>query len=211
MIIIDVEIEKAIPPKPGEFRDPLIQYCEGWRDFKGMGITCVCTYNFHTHLSRVFLEEDLSDLQRFLADQPTSGFNTRRFDLPLLAEHGVQVDQSKHYDILESIWIALKLDPDRFVPSTHGGWSLDSVCEGSFGLRKSGNGAMAPVWWQQGWRGRVIDYCLRDVWLEAYLLRHIVESGKVLNGRGNSVNPIVPLHLLFPAGKQPMEAVERAR
>jgi len=185
MLVIDVEIEKAIPPRPGEFRDPTIAYCEGWRDFHGMGVTCVCTYELETNLSRVFLIEDLEDLQQYLAGKPTSGFNTRRFDLPLLAVHGVTVDQAQHYDVLESIWIAKNLDPDNFVYSTHGGWSLDAVCEGTFGERKSGNGAMAPIWWQQGQKGRVIDYCLRDVWLEAKLLRHVIEHHKVTNGREN--------------------------
>lgn len=184
MIILDVEIEKAIPPRPGEFRDSTIQYCEGWRDFANMGVTCVCTYELDTHLSRVFLIEDLPDLQKYLAGKATSGFNTCRFDLPLLAHHGVTVDQSKHYDVLEKIWVTLGLDPDHFVYATHGGWSLDAVCEASFGEKKSGNGAMAPVWWQQGQKGRVIDYCLRDVWLEAKLIAYIMEGDRAItNGR----------------------------
>lgn len=197
MIILDVEIEKAIPPRPHEIREPGIEYCEGWRDFKGMGVTCVCTYELQTHLSRTFLIEDLEDLQRYLAGKPTSGFNTRRFDLPLLAEHGVTVDQAQHYDMLEAIWVAQGLDPDVFVYSTHGGWSLDAVCEASFSHCKSGNGAMAPIWWQKGQRGRVIDYCLRDVWLEARLLQHVIETGRVTNG-ARTVSLQAPLDLIFP-------------
>lgn len=179
MIIIDVEILKAIPPRPNEIREPGIEYCAGWRDFENMGITVVCTYEADTHLSRAFLVEDLGELAVYLHKKPTAGFNTRRFDLPLLSAHGVDVDQSQHYDILEQIWLAQGLDPDNFVYATHGGWSLDAVCEATLGCKKSGNGAMAPIWWQKGRKGRVIDYCLRDVWLEATLLNEIEQSGGV--------------------------------
>jgi hypothetical protein len=182
LIVLDVEILKAIPPRPHEIREPDIEYCAGWRDFANMGVTVVCTYEMDTHLSRTFLEEDLGDLAVYLHGKPTSGFNTRRFDLPLLHEHGVDVDQAQHYDILESIWVAQRLDPDHFVYATHGGWSLDAVCEATLGVKKSGNGAMAPIWWQKGQRGRVIDYCLRDVWLEAKLLRHATDVGQVTTG-----------------------------
>lgn len=196
MIIIDVEIEKAIPPRNHlEPCLPDIEYCEGWRDFKGMGITCVCTYDLRTNLSRAFLRENMQELPAYLAGEATAGFNTRRFDMPLLAEHGVTVDGERHYDILESIWIALGLDPDNFVPRTHGGWSLDVVCYHTLGHRKSGDGASAPIWWQRGLRGRVVDYCLRDVWLEARLLQHIIDEQCVLRA-DERVDLRVPDHLL---------------
>jgi hypothetical protein len=183
MIVLDVEIEKAIL---GRGESPLqgIEYCGGWRDFKGMGIACVCTFDMRTKLSRVFLKDELAELGSYLHGQHTAGFNTRRFDLQLLSEHGVQVNPGAtdlmHYDILEQIWVALGLDPDRFVPATHGGWSLDNVCDSTLHEKKSGHGALAPVWWQQGKHGKVIDYCLRDVWLEARLLRYIIDNRHVL-------------------------------
>lgn len=169
MIIIDVEIKKAIRSK-NEAVIEGIEYCDGWRDFANMGVACACTYDVATNLSRVFYEEELADLQAYIAGKTTAGFNTRRFDLPLLEHHGVTVeDQASHFDILESIWMAQGLDPDDFNWKTHGGWSLDNIMQSTFGLGKSGSGAMAPVWWQQGKRGKVVDYCLRDVWLEAQL------------------------------------------
>jgi hypothetical protein len=48
MIIVDIEILKAIP-KSGEALIPGIEYCAGWRDFENMGITVVCTYEMETH------------------------------------------------------------------------------------------------------------------------------------------------------------------
>lgn len=186
MIVIDVEIVKGIL---GRDEQPLedIQYCGGWRDFAGMGVSVACTFDLRTRLSRCFFEEELAELQSYVAGKPTAGFNTRRFDLPLLAHYGVSVDQGQHFDVLESIWLALGLNPDRFEGRTHGGWSLDAVMQGTFGLSKSGHGAMAPVWWQRGQRGKVIDYCLRDVWLEGRLVEHALSGATLINTQGGTV------------------------
>lgn len=179
MIVLDVEIKLAILGRDEEPR-PGIRYCGGWRDFANMGCAVACTYDTTTHLTRVFLEKQLPELQRYLDDEvATGGFNTRRFDLQLLEHHGIKVDQVQHYDALEEIWKAMGLNPDRFEPRTHGGWSLDAICDATFGLKKSGHGAMAPVWWQTGERGRVVDYCCRDVWLEAKLIKHMLNGGVV--------------------------------
>lgn len=189
MLIIDVEIKKAILGR-GEEPIPDIEYCQGWRDFAGMGISCVCTYDTATHLSRCFLEEDLQAFTTYVHGQPTAGFNTRRFDLPLLAANGgwPQPDGVPHYDMLEQIWIALGLNPDKFYYKTHGGWSLDAICQATLGIAKTGHGALAPVWWQQGRRGKVIDYCLNDVHMEGQLLLHIIYGGLVRNAAGHAVH-----------------------
>jgi hypothetical protein len=152
-----------------------------------MGIACVCTYDTTTGLSRVFLEEDLGELAVYLYKKPTAGFNTKRFDNLLLAEHGVDVAPvidgvpTPHYDMLEEIWVALGLNPDKFNPKTHGGWGLDAVCQATLGIAKTGHGALAPVWWQQGKRGKVIDYCLNDCNIEGRLLQWIIRHGWVTN------------------------------
>jgi hypothetical protein len=182
MLILDCEIKKAILGR-GETPIPGIEYCQGWKDFEGMGISVVCTYDTESHLTRVFLEEDFAELSDYIEGKPTAGFNTKRFDLPLLAQHGI-VDASghveQHYDILEQIWVAQGFNPDKFNPETHGGWGLDAVCQATLGIAKTGHGALAPVWWQQGRRGKVIDYCLNDVWMEGSLLNHIIQHGYVL-------------------------------
>jgi hypothetical protein len=179
MIVLDVEIKKAILGR-GEAAIEGIDYCNGWRDFPNMGISCVCTYDMGTHLSRVFLEEDFQALTLYLDGKRTAGFNTRRFDNPLLAAHGIEIDEARHYDMLEQIWVVQGFDPDKFYYKTHGGWGLDAVCDATLGIRKTGHGALAPVWWQQGRRGKVIDYCLNDVWMEATLLAWIIQHGWVI-------------------------------
>ena len=184
-IIIDVEIAKAIL---GRNETPIegIEYCRGWKDFENMGIACVCVYDTDTHLSRVFFEEDLYALANYLHGKPTAGFNTRRFDLLLLAHNyrNPPLDDwakayEPHYDMLEAIWVAQGLDPDKFYWKTHGGWGLDAVCKATLGIAKTGHGALAPVWWQRGKISKVVDYCLNDVWMEGQLLMHIMNGGLV--------------------------------
>jgi hypothetical protein len=177
MIIFDVEIKKGIL---GRHETPIegIEYCGGWRDFENMGVACVCTFDMVSNLSRVFTTSRLQELEGYLATASTGGFNTKRFDIPCLAAHGVAVDTTYHYDALEQIWKKLGLDETAF-SSLHAGWGLDAIMQATFGLAKSGHGAMAPVWWQQGHHSKVIDYCLNDVWLEAKLCRHMRGGGTV--------------------------------
>jgi hypothetical protein len=196
MIVLDVEIKKAICGR-GEEKLPGIEYCGGWGDRKGMGVAVVCTYDLETDLSRVFFEQDLVELEDYLTGKVTAGFNTWKFDLPLLGEHGmVNFVQwgylEQHFDALREIWIALGVDPDNWTPHGHGSWKLDNIMEATFGLKKSGDGAMAPIWWQQGNVRRVVDYCLRDVWLEAKLVTHLLEGRPVSNEVGKKPWLVVP-------------------
>lgn len=190
MKIIDVEIKKGIL---GRNDVPIegIEYCGGWRDFANMGISVVCVYEIDTSLTRVFLQQDFDELREYVREGATGGFNTRGFDLPLLAYHGIYVDESSHFDALWRIWETLGLNPTRFDFRTHGGWSLDNVMTATFGLAKSGHGAMAPVWWQQGKRGKVIDYCCRDVWLEGKLISHILAGKPVFKDQSDHAEAVV--------------------
>lgn len=184
MLIIDIEIKKAIPDRRG-LQQAGIEYCQGWTDYTGMGIACICTYDLDSNRSRVFLEKDLARFVEYAKEHSNEcgGFNTRRFDLRLLKAHGVDIDNEAHYDALERIWLQCGLNPDRFAPATHGGWGLDAVMQATFGIGKSGSGAEAPIWWQSGQRGRVVDYCLHDVWLEAMLIRHML-AGRPIKAHG---------------------------
>lgn len=213
MIIVDVEIKKAILGR-GEVPIEGIEYCAGWRDFAGMGISVGCTYDTDTHLSRCFLEEDMNALACYLHGKHTAGFNTKRFDIPLLmTAGGINIADlgSQHYDMLEQIWVALGLNPDKFNPHTHGGWELDAVCKATLGIAKTGHGAMAPVWWQQGQHGKVIDYCLNDVWMEGQLLLHIMAGNPVRNAAGHVVQVARPQFPVSHAVEEPPSKVAEAQ
>lgn len=107
------------------------------------------------------------------------GFNNIRFDNAVIAatkEIGLAIAEERCYDILREVWAATGLGPD-FDRKTHGGYGLDAMCATNFGSKKSGNGALAPVLWQKGQIGEVIDYCLNDVRLTKQLFDKILKDG----------------------------------
>ena len=61
------------------------------------------------------------------------------------------------------------------------GYGLDACCNANGIGSKTGNGALAPIDWQQGRIGSVIDYCLQDIKLTEQLFRIILGYGWILN------------------------------
>jgi len=180
MIIYDIEIRKAVPPNYGA---PLadVEYCDGWNDHAGMGVAVLCAYDYKTDRTRVFCSDNLVEFGNLIASQEcVVGFNNHRFDDRILEAAGIQIAPGKSYDILQEIWRALDLGPD-FRPATHGGYSLDALCRANFNTSKQGDGADAPVRWQRGQIGSVIDYCLHDIHLTKKLLDRIIRAGVLAN------------------------------
>lgn len=173
-IIYDIEIARAIPDR-GKPPEPDIHYCEGWTDYAGMGIACLVAYDSQSGRYRVFCEDNKQEFKYLLERaQLVAGFNHINFDnRVLLASWGFEVPATSQYDILQEIWIANGLDPTRFNPRTHGGFGLDACSEKNFGTKKSGNGALAPIDWQRGKVGSVIDYGINDVVLTKALFDRI--------------------------------------
>jgi len=185
MLIYDCEIIKAIEDKRHPKQEG-IEYCDGWQDHANMGISCVCCYDYDTGRYRVFLNDNDEgwDLLQYAFNHnsgPLVGFNNIGFDNKLLRANEFVVDDSHCYDILQQIWVADNLTPEFHYPS-HIGYSLDAVLSANFpNLQKSGHGALAPVLWQQGRLGQVIDYCLEDIRLTKKVLDKILKTGRLLN------------------------------
>jgi hypothetical protein len=165
-IVYDCEIEKAIPDRR-EALLPGIEYCGGWRDFQGMGISVITTYDRSNGQSRIFLKDNLPEFVK-LANNPNNrmlGFNNRNFDDQLVATIGATIQPERSVDLLRAIWVTKGLDPSVFNPRTHGGYGLNACARTNLGEEKSGTGVLAPIEWQRGNRGAVIDYCMRDTLL----------------------------------------------
>jgi len=122
MIIYDCEIFAGIESKP-EKRFDDIQYCNGWRDFEGMGLTVVGVYDYWEDRYRVFMEDNFHDFMAMLISQnaPFVGFNSIPFDNQLLRANGFVLDDVNCYDILREVWVAAGLGPE-FKISTHTGY-----------------------------------------------------------------------------------------
>ena len=167
-LIYDIEIIRAIPNRNGERQEGIL-YCDGWQDHKNMGISVIGCYDYTEQRYRVFCQDNFDKFIDATQGKVLVGFNSIPFDNAVInATMGLEMPENRCYDLLREIWKASGL-PAQFSPKTHGGFGLDAMCETNFGTRKTGNGALAPVLWQQGKIGEVIDYCLNDIALTKQL------------------------------------------
>ena len=162
-LIYDIEIVRAIPDRKAT-RLPGIEYCDGWTDYANMGISVIGAYDYADDRYRVFLEDNLLEfVDLAMGRDILVSYNGIHFDNRVI-EHttGIVFPDVKCYDILIELWAAAGLGPE-FNYRTHGGYTLDAVSRANGGSPKSGSGALAPVLWQRGRHGEVINYCLSDV------------------------------------------------
>lgn len=188
-VVVDVEIQKTIEETPG-----------GWDATDKLGVACACLWEYRGSRMRVYGPDDVQDLRdRLLKSDRITGFNIFNFDFPVI--WGIEKDtwlrggncgglkaslELKTNDILRRIWKSNGLDPDHFVPRTHGGWSLDAVASSTLGTSKIGNGADAPKWYQDGLLHKVINYCADDVALERDLSDFVDRYGYVAGPKGRA-------------------------
>ena len=186
MILYDVEIKKAIL---GKNEDPMeeVEYCEGWGDHEGMGVSCVCCYDYDVERFRVFCDDNISEFRGLLDHHDVLvGYNNIRFDNPVLT-HALTSDEESVAKLLEylnsksyDIFAEIRKVTGRMI-------GLDAMVKANgLATGKTGNGALAPVWYQTGQFGRLIDYCLADVWLTKKLLDKIILDGLLISPKDGS-------------------------
>lgn len=177
MLVYDCEIARAIPAK-NTLPIRGIRYCEGWRDFEGMGIACIAVYDYKTDDVRVFCYDNLSSFQDLVdARSVVVGYYNWNFDDPLVEAHGVRIPEEKSYDLYREIY---KAHGYSFAKREHGLKLGDCARVNLNGRDKTDDPAMAPVNWQRGLVGTVIDYCIQDVMMVRDLL-DLVIAGEFLS------------------------------
>lgn len=178
MIIYDIEIKKAIAGRNDQ-RQAGVEYCEGWNDHAGMGVSCIGAYDYAQDRYRMFLADNMPEFTELCASADViGGFNSIPFDNKVCQLNDIPVPDDKSYDLLREIWAAAGLPP-AFNFRTHGGYGLDAMAFTNLGASKSGNGATAPVDFQRGRFGTLTDYCLTDVWLTKKLMDLVIRDGQL--------------------------------
>ena len=183
-VVVDVEIQKTIEETPG-----------GWNATDRLGVAVACVWQYRDQRMRVYGPDDVLALRdRLLGADRISGFNIFNFDFPVI--WGIAKDHWQHNpdnstlkaallpktdDMLRRIWLALRLDPDNFCSTSHGGWSLDAVASTTIGANKIGFGGDAPKWFQAGLIQKVANYCADDVAMERDLTDFVERYGYVVN------------------------------
>jgi hypothetical protein len=167
-LIYDIEIIKAIPTREPQIDG--IEYCDGWLDHEGMGIS-VIGYQYNDEpIDCCLSAASFLDLLISLDDEEYTlvGFNSRSFDDKLLAANGLE-DIQTDYDLLEEVRIAAGFQAHfQSVPRGYS-YKLDAIAKAN-GMAKTGSGELAPVLWQQGKEQQVIDYCKMDIAITAAML-----------------------------------------
>lgn len=186
LLVYDAEIMNAIPERHTPRLED-IRYCQGWGDHEGMGVSVICAYLFAEGQYRIFLGDNMAGF-KVLAEDPETlcvGFNNRAFD-DLLMERALRINISAHrsWDLLRAVRIARGEAPNGV-----GGPSLDTLCRANFLPGKSGSGAFAPVLWQRGAHGQVIDYALNDV-IQTTKLVELVIAGRLRDHESGRVLPV---------------------
>lgn len=176
-LIYDLETYR-IPWDGKSEQDPNLKYADGWKDYKGLGVSVVACYSsvdgkFY-NFDSLHLNEFI-DLARSHTHAEIIGFNSKGFDDLVLEAAGYPVKTT--YDLLLECWRASGLDPDYDFPEgdeenrrKYAGYKLDVLAIANFGKGKTGHGALAPALWQKGEYEKVIRYCLEDVRLTHELL-----------------------------------------
>ena len=187
-LIYDCEIVACIPPRNPLDRVAGLRYCEGWEDHEGMGISVIAAYDYVDGIYRVFMQDNFDEFAELVQERDfIIGFNSISFDDNLCAAHGIEVETG--FDLLCEARHASG-QPRNFTPGkTRGGYKLNDLARANLGIEKSSDGESAPVLWQRGRTGAVIDYCLRDVAITRKLFEQS-EAGKLCDPHSGNILPM---------------------
>ncbi len=88
--------------------------------------------------------------------------------------------KSRSYDLPVELWNSVGLGP-KFEHPSHAGFGLDATAKANGLTGKTGHGALAPVQWQSGQRGQVVDCCLEDTGQTKGLVDEVLRSGALVD------------------------------
>lgn len=126
----------------------------GSSDPAALDMSCVCIYDYETDAYSSFTQENLKDLWPILEKADLLiGFNSDHFDIPVLNKYYAgDLSKIKSLDLLKEVRNSL----GRRI-------KLDTIAEATLGRNKTGHGMDAIIWWKNGEKQKVIDYCIEDV------------------------------------------------
>lgn len=175
LVVYDLETENAIPDFSGN--DPLIKYCHGWGDYKGMGVSVCSAWSTKDKWLYHFGKDNLTDLQKLIDSADCiAGYNNAKFDNAVLAAQGIKIPGHKVYDLQTELCHAA-----GYRQGFAKGYKLEALAQVNLGIGKSGDGAFAPIRWQRKEYFGVINYCGVDVRVTRDLLVLLHKQGYLLD------------------------------
>lgn len=119
-----------------------------------LDISVVGIWDGETNTYQCFEQHEFPALWKILERTDVLvGYNSDHFDIPILNKYYPgDLSRMRSIDLMKEIYEVL----GRRL-------RLDAVAEGTLGKKKIGHGAQAHVWWRQGLKDQVKEYCLKDV------------------------------------------------
>jgi hypothetical protein len=187
--IYDLEISKAIPPDNAADRLPDIQYCGGWTDFEGMGISVAAICYLDTEdwsISQPQAYTEMSDFLGMIDALPNTvevgGFDSRDFDDKLIRTLGHPL--LSDFDILLMTIEAAGLKGKYWEQENPPSYKLADIAMAN-GYGKTLTGEQAPIEWQRGNKQLLIDYCKNNVCSAAETLKRLMRGALIDPNTGN--------------------------
>jgi hypothetical protein len=182
--VYDLETKKGIPSPVTTGK---MEVCGGWSDYKNMGISIASiTFEEKRAESWVLVTKSFLNIDEFYREVAklqslnylVGGFNTKSFDDKLLREHGYPF--SSDFDILTLVKQAAGVKPFQKGLS----YSLDFISKAN-GLAKLGDGAFAPLLFQQNRIKELTLYAEMDSYIEYQILKLLLTGKLVDPNNGN--------------------------
>lgn len=132
-----------------------------------LDISVVCAHDSETDEMTHYFVEDLNKLWPLLEKADALvGYNSDHFDIPLLNKYYEgDLKKFKSIDLMKTIKESL----GRRI-------KLDDVAEATLGEKKSSHGLQAIIWWRNGEKEKVVEYCKQDVNVTKKLYDFMLEN-----------------------------------
>lgn len=126
----------------------------GSPDPADLDLSVVCVHDSETGEITSYFQEELDKLWPLMEKADALvGYNSDHFDIPLLNKYySGDLTKIKSIDLMNEI----KKSFGRRV-------KLDDVVQATLGEAKSAHGLQAIIWWRQGEKEKVVEYCKQDV------------------------------------------------
>lgn len=196
-VVYDVEIATEVDKVEGKWENP-----------EGMEFASAVAYDYGRDQYFFFLHEDgRQKLIDLLHTKTAITFNGIKFDSRVILGNNRYVDSAGDTSDVKRIWwwnnidLLLEYVKARFEYSDvaqaeqwlgdkaihDGSFSLDGIAEGTFGLRKTGHGANAPILYQDKKYGELLSYNLHDVRLTRKMFDFVLKYGFIVDRSGRTV------------------------
>jgi len=139
-------------------------------DPHNLELTICCIHDSATNSYDSFMREDLPRLWRVVENADMLvGYNSDHFDIPILNKYYPgELTNIKSLDLLKEVAQVL----GRRI-------KLDSIAEGTLGIKKNGSGLQAQVWWREGNIKKLREYCLKDVEITKRIFDYALQNGSL--------------------------------